>query len=198
MRSIAPTSSTHGGGIASLPSRHHRARHLTNRCPPQADRATRCAAETISSVQCLLFVRVGVASPQLSSTVRPQLHARIVFLVLMGCGCTSDPPVAPDTHLWRKRPACGAKYAGIVQSRHRRSELWVAGSVRPRRCGWCPTACRSALRAQHPRKGELPIIGVGRGGLPRRLDPALSPLSGAWPPTFVARVVVAEHSGHLW
>ena len=142
--------------------------------------------------------RTGVAGPQLSSTVRPQLHARIVFLVLMGCGCTSDPPVAPDTHLWRKRPACGAKYAGIVPSRRRRSELWVAGSVRPRRCGWCPTACRSALRAQHPRKGELPIIGVGRGGLPRRLDPALSPLSGAWPPTFVARVVVAEHSGHLW
>ena len=80
----------------------------------------------------------------------------------------------------------------------RRSELWVAGSVRPRRCGWCPAACRSALRAQHLRNEQLPIAGVGCGGLPRRRDPALSPLSGAWPPPLVAGVAVADHRGHLW
>ena len=115
----------------------------------------------------------------------------------MGRVCTSDPPVAPDTHVWRQTPACGAKHAGILPIRRRRSELRVPGSVRPRRYAWCPAACRSALRARHLRKGQLPRADVGGGGLPRRWDRALSPLSGAWPPPFVAGAAVADHLGHL-
>ncbi len=45
-------------------------RCLTTRCPPQAERAARCAADSVSPVQCLLLVRTGVAGLQLSSTVR--------------------------------------------------------------------------------------------------------------------------------
>ncbi len=40
---------------------------LTNR---SSCRAARCAADTVSPVQCELFERTGVAGPQLSSTVR--------------------------------------------------------------------------------------------------------------------------------
>ena len=50
-------------------------RDLTNRC---SGRATRRAADSASPVQCLVFVRTGVAGPQLSSTVRPQITHRAV------------------------------------------------------------------------------------------------------------------------
>ena len=43
---------------------------LTTRCPPEAERAARRAADSVNPVQCLLFVRTVVAGPQLSSIVR--------------------------------------------------------------------------------------------------------------------------------
>jgi len=38
----------------------------TTRCPPQAERVARCAAESVRPIQCGLFVRTGIAGPQLS------------------------------------------------------------------------------------------------------------------------------------
>ncbi len=65
---------------ASTDSGRHLTRRPTNRCPPQAERAVRCAADSVSPVQCLCFVRTGVAGPQLSSTVRPPLLSEALFL----------------------------------------------------------------------------------------------------------------------
>ena len=56
---------------------------LTNRC---SSRAARCWADSASPVQWLLFVRVGVAGPQLSSTVRRSrctaLLQKIVIIIV--------------------------------------------------------------------------------------------------------------------
>ncbi len=66
-----------------LRRRQQQQRHLrsvTDDAQPLAAawQATRCAAEAVSPVQCLLFVRIGIAGPQLSSTVR-RGHEKLIY-----------------------------------------------------------------------------------------------------------------------
>ncbi len=71
---------------------------LTNRC---SCRAARCAADAVCPVQCLLFVRVGVAGPQLSSTVRQR---RGNTAHSYGPGSITTPRVEPGSWRDSRRP----------------------------------------------------------------------------------------------
>ena len=122
----------------------------------------------------------------------------LFFWVLISRARTFDPPVAPDAHVWRQTPTCDTEQAGVAPNRRSWAEIRFAGSVGPRRRGRWPAACNSAPRFQHLRKGQLPIAGVGWGGLPHRWEPASSSMSGALPQPHVAGAAVADHPGRLW
>ncbi len=123
--------------MTGIPNRSAFLRRLTNRC---SCRAARCAAEAVSGLQCLLFVRTGVAGPQLSSTVRCPVRALSAFARWMGVvalAAVLSWSVASRWYSldWISDPTDGQQFVvgsgyGILYLKSIHTPAWIGGDAR--------------------------------------------------------------------